>query len=79
MLANLRGAISFLVFGLNTLLWCSLIFVFAFVRLIVPGAKAWSSKMMVGIAENWISGNSLNIALAGEILFDVRGLESLSG
>jgi 1-acyl-sn-glycerol-3-phosphate acyltransferase len=76
--AIILGTLTFSFFCLNTLFWCVLIFIFTAIKIFVPGTGAFCSRVMVGFAERWISGNTLNMALAHKIKWDVSGLEGLA-
>ncbi len=68
-----KGAIAFLIFGVNTVFWCSLLYVVALVRLLVPwaGAKRILTRAAMAIGENWVSVNSWGIDAVGPIGWDV--------
>ena len=61
----LVGSLTFLLFVLNTLFWCVLLFALTFAKLVVP-VPAWrrlSSRGLVAIGESWIAVNSWGLAL----------------
>ena len=68
-----KGAFAFLLFGLNTVFWCTLLYVVALVRLVVPGAgaKKGLTRAAMAIGENWVSVNSWGIDAVGPIGWDV--------
>lgn len=74
-----KGVIAATLFALNTLIWCTLLYPFAIIKALVPvpSVRAWCSRMMFSIGENWISCNDLEIKLLHKIDWDVRGLEGL--
>ena len=75
----LVGGAAFLLFVLNTVFWCSLLFVLAFLKILVP-ITAWRrlcSRGLVLIADAWIAGNSLGLALTQGTRWEVEGLEGL--
>jgi len=75
----LVGAVTFLFFALNTVFWCTLLFALTFLKFLVPIA-AWrrlSSRGLIRIADAWIAGNSLGLALTQGTRWEVEGLEGL--
>ena len=55
-----RGAIAVTLLALNTLFWCSLVFLFALVERVIPAkpARAAVDRVLNGIATRWVAGNS---------------------
>lgn len=78
--AWLKGSLAALFFGLNTLFWTVMLYVFAILKLLmpVPVLRRFFSRVMVWIAETWISANSVDMALFHRIRWDIQGLEQLS-
>jgi len=79
LLANLRGAVTMVMFVLNTFLWFVPILVIAVCKLLVP-LSAWrvvASRWLMACGENWISFNKAIIGLTQDIDLQVRGLEGL--
>lgn len=72
--APIKGTVSFLLFGLNTLFWCLLLFLALPFKVFFPEL---SNRWMVAIAQNWISCNTIEIKLMHRIRWDVKGLENL--
>jgi 1-acyl-sn-glycerol-3-phosphate acyltransferase len=75
----LLGSATFLFFVLNTVFWCTLLFVLTLLKFLVP-ISAWRrlcSRGLVLIADAWIAGNSLGLALTQGTRWDVEGLEGL--
>lgn len=70
----LKGALAGWLFVINTILWCVLIYVLVIVRWVLPwsGARQTLSRWMVAVAENWVSCNSLNIAITQKIQWEVQ-------
>jgi 1-acyl-sn-glycerol-3-phosphate acyltransferase len=68
-----KGVFAFLVFGLNTVFWCLLLYAVAALRLLLPfaAAKKALTRAAMAIAENWISVNSWGIDAVGPIGWDV--------
>jgi len=73
------GAITMLLFGLNTLFWGSTLLLFAFIKMILPhaGLKHHLSRLLILIGFIWIEGNSFTIRMTRRIQWDVQGLEHL--
>ena len=71
------GIISFLLFCLNTILWCLILFLFAFIKLIIPhaGIRCRLSRLLILIAMAWIEGNSFIFRITQKSKWDVQGLE----
>lgn len=75
----LSGAVTFLIFAVNTVFWCLLLYVVTLARLIVP-AEGWrrlTSRALVWIGEAWIAGNALGLRLTQPTRWDVEGLVGL--
>jgi 1-acyl-sn-glycerol-3-phosphate acyltransferase len=75
----IRGGISFLIFTVNTVFWCSALFIMAAARALVPnpGWRRGCSRVLNAIAENWIWGNNLNQKITNCTRWDVKGTDSL--
>lgn len=78
-MATLRGIVTLALFVLNLLLWATLLYLVALLRLI-PSARLRiaCSRMLVHIAQNWISGNKLILKLTQRIRWDIEGLDGLA-
>lgn len=75
----LRGCLSALLLGLNTLLLCLPLMVFSLSRFLIP-VKAWhrlSMRICIAIAEFWISINSGWMKLTRPMDWQVNGLKGL--
>lgn len=76
----IRGLFAALLLGLNTALWCTLLFVLALVRLLLPFAAVrraldpWLNR----VAGAWIAGNSGWMRLTQPTVWDVDGLQDLA-
>lgn len=73
------GSFTFLLFAANTVVLCSVLYLVAFLRLVVPLA-AWKlrvSRLLVAIGEAWIAVNTFFLRLTQPTVYDVRGLEGL--
>lgn len=73
------GGLTLLLFVLNTLLWGSVLLLFAFVKISVPHARVKQrlSRLLILIALAWIEGNSFIIRVTRRIKWDVQGLDRL--
>lgn len=80
MIRFLIGSFTGLLFILNTVFWCAVLFVAALLKFIVPLA-AWRrafTRVLMAIGSIWIDGNSLGLRLTQKHEWDVQGLEGLS-
>lgn len=76
----LLGGITLLLFGLNTLVWGSILLAFALVKIVVPHAwiKHRILKLLIFIAMGWIECNSRIIGMTRKVDWDVRGIDGLA-
>jgi 1-acyl-sn-glycerol-3-phosphate acyltransferase len=74
------GGLSLLLFILNTIWWCSILFLFVFIKLIIPhkGAREQISRLLILIATLWIDCNSFISRMTHKVKWDVQGIERLS-
>jgi 1-acyl-sn-glycerol-3-phosphate acyltransferase len=77
--APVRGALAFLLFVLNTLFWCALLYLVLPLKLALPrpGWREFHARMLARIAGVWIDGNNAIMDLTQRIEWDVRGVEGL--
>ena len=76
---RLKGVLTSLLVSLNTIFWCSPLYVFAFLRFIGPStAEPWCTRQAMSIAEFWIDCNNLLLDLFTKIEIEIEGLENLS-
>ena len=77
--APVLGGLSLLLFTLNTILWCTPLYLLLPVKLAIPNRRwrEFQARLMVRIAEAWIDGNNLIIHLTQRIEWDVQGLDGL--
>jgi 1-acyl-sn-glycerol-3-phosphate acyltransferase len=75
----LRGVIAATLLGLNSLLWCGLLFAFALFKLVLPfdAVRRAIDPILNGIATNWIAGNSGWMRLTQRAKWDVDGTGEL--
>jgi 1-acyl-sn-glycerol-3-phosphate acyltransferase len=76
----LRGTMAATLLLLNTLLWCSALFLIALPRLLIRAGRgrAWLDRVLNRIATWWIAGNSGWMRLTQRTLWDVQGLDALA-
>ena len=76
----LVGVISLLLFSLNTILWCFILFLFVFIKLIIPhaGIRQHLSRLLIFIATVWIEGNSFIVRLTLKVKWDIQETEHLA-
>ena len=76
----LVGAVAMLLLSLNILFWVFILFLFSFLKFILPIRPLTKQidKILLWIAENWISGNVLWMKLTQKTVWDVQGLKDLN-
>jgi 1-acyl-sn-glycerol-3-phosphate acyltransferase len=74
-----RGIVAALLLAGNTLLWCSLLFVFALLKLALPlpAVRVRVDRVLNGIATRWIACNSAWMRLTQPLDWDVSGVDAL--
>jgi 1-acyl-sn-glycerol-3-phosphate acyltransferase len=74
-----RGAIAALLLGINTVVWCGLLFVFAIVKVLLPLAavRRVIDRILNTIATAWIACNSGWMHLTQRTQWDVAGIDGL--
>jgi 1-acyl-sn-glycerol-3-phosphate acyltransferase len=77
--AALRGSITGLTLGLNTILVFSCMIPVALVKLVLRGAGARRicDRLLMALASRWVAINNAWIAAVGPIRWDVQGLDGL--
>jgi 1-acyl-sn-glycerol-3-phosphate acyltransferase len=75
----LRGTIAALLLGFNTLAWCSLLFAFAVIKLVLPfePVRVRVDRILNAIATAWVACNSGWMRLTQRAHWDVAGLGDL--
>jgi len=76
----IRGVLSLLMISVNTVLFCTFIFIMACLKLAIP-AKSWRvicDCILIFMATTWVRNNVLISQLIHQINWDVRGLENLN-
>jgi 1-acyl-sn-glycerol-3-phosphate acyltransferase len=76
----LRGTVALLALLVNTLLWCSVLFVLALVRLALPfkAVRRVLDPWLNAVATTWVAGNSAWMRLTQRTEWDVQGLDALT-
>jgi 1-acyl-sn-glycerol-3-phosphate acyltransferase len=79
LLSSVVGGVLLLLFSLNTILCCSVLLLFAFIKLITPNRwiKRKISIVLTFIASIWIEVNSFFFRIFQNAKWDVKGLEHL--
>ena len=74
-----RGIIAACLLGLNTLFWCSVLFVFALIKLVIPvrPVRAAVDRVLNAIATLWVACNSGWMRLTQRTRWDVAGIDEL--
>lgn len=74
-----RGIVAATLLAFNTLFWCTLLFVFALIKLAVPArtVRAAVDRVLNAIATRWVAGNSAWMRLTQRTRWDVSGLDDL--
>ncbi len=74
-----RGAIAALLLGINTLVWCSLLFVIALIKIVLPLAavRRVIDRILNAVATAWIACNSGWMHLTQRTQWDVAGIDDL--
>jgi len=77
--STLKGIVTISLMSLNVIFWVPILMVVALTRFVVPidGWQRAVSRVMTGLAENWISCNKGIFRLMGALKIDARGLEGL--
>ena len=75
----LRFTIATLLMVINALFWVPILLVFSSLKLVLPfkAVRLRIDPILLGIAENWIWGNSAWMALTQKTEWDVQGLQGL--
>ena len=77
---TITGIITILGISLNTIFWCILLYIITFFKLIIP-LKGWqtaATKLLIWIAEAWISVNDFMFRLMHKRNWEIIGTEGLS-
>lgn len=75
----LRGVLALTALVVNTLWWCSVLFVLALVRLALPftGARRVLDPWLNAVATTWVGGNSAWMRALHPTQWDVQGIDGL--
>ncbi|MGZ6222891.1 MAG: acyltransferase [Syntrophales bacterium] len=76
----LLGIMSFLLLSLNVIFWCTILFIFALLKLALPikPIRVILDHILNGIGTNWISCNSGWMRLTQKTSWDVQGVDRLT-
>jgi 1-acyl-sn-glycerol-3-phosphate acyltransferase len=76
----LVGIIASFLLGFNVIFWCTILFIFALIKLVLSfnPVRIALNHILHGIASNWISCNSGWMRLTQKTRWDIQGLEGLS-
>lgn len=77
--SSMRGLIAATLLILNTLIWCSLLFAFAIVKLLLPlrAVRAMVDRILNALATAWVACNSGWMRVTQHAHWDVTGLDGL--
>lgn len=77
--APVRGVFSMFLYGVNTIFWCSVLFLVAFAKAVVPNQRfrLLCGRILNGLANAWIQCNNLNQKITAATRWDVKGVEDL--
>lgn len=75
----MRGIITMLLFFVHTIGWCSVLYLFVLLKLIIPvrPIRGFISRILILIARIWIEGNSFLFEKTHNVKWDVKGLADL--
>ena len=74
------GVIASLLLAVNIIFWCTILFVFALLKLVIPfkPARLVFDRILHGIAASWITCNSLWMGLTQKTRWNVQGDQNLA-
>ena len=74
----LRGSFTLGLIGLNLLFWAIPLYLFALLKLLpFASLRLTCDRILVQLAQNWISGNQLILSTTQRITWDVQGIDAL--
>ena len=77
-MATLRGILTMVLIVLNLLFWATPLYLVAFIKLLpIAPLRVLCTRILVQLAQNWISGNQLIFRLTQDIRWDVAGVDGL--
>ncbi|WP_336365542.1 acyltransferase [Marinobacter sp. C2H3] len=76
---TLKGVISAILLGLNTLIWCVLLYIPAVLKLVVPiqGFRVLCTRLIIAIAEAWVACNTGWMKLTQSTQWQITGADQL--
>lgn len=69
--------VATLLLTLNIVFWCSILFVAALLRLLLPPLLPLFERLMIIIADSWIYSNGLWMQLTQDMQWDIAGVDQL--
>ncbi|MEC7378361.1 MAG: acyltransferase, partial [Pseudomonadota bacterium] len=77
--APVIGVINSILLGINTLVWCVLLYIPAILKLIIPihGFRVLCTKAIIAIAEAWVACNTGWMKLTHGTKWEVQGADKL--
>ena len=74
-----KGGVLAVLFLVNTVFWCCLLFVAAFFKLIIPIGewRKFCNVILIGISTSWISCNNLFMGFMNKVNYEVNGIDNL--
>ncbi|MCP4111722.1 MAG: hypothetical protein GY749_40395 [Desulfobacteraceae bacterium] len=73
-----QGCLLLALYAINTVFWCTILFFFAFLKLIpITAWRSFTGKIITEIAFRWISVNNFYMKRLIRIRLDIEGLEDL--
>ena len=77
--STLKGIATLSLMAVNVLFWVPILMVVALAKLLVPVAvwRRWTSRVMIQIAQAWISCNGAIFSLLGVLRLEVEGVAGL--
>ena len=78
--ANVRGVATFAALTINTVVWFVPLILLAVLKLVLPfpRARVATTRWLMALGENWVSGNALILGLNHDDRLDARGLDNLN-
>ncbi len=79
MIRQTRGVLVFSALTLNTIIWFLPLLMLALLKLVlpVPALRRLLTRLLMGIGEQWVAGNTLALRGSGSAEWSARGVEAL--
>jgi 1-acyl-sn-glycerol-3-phosphate acyltransferase len=77
---RIRGILTTILMGTNVVVLCSIVFVVAFFKLLIPLAvwRKFCEWMLIGISTFWVKNNARIMRLMHKIEWNIQGIEDVS-